>query len=160
MEHVKHTFEPVFDKDSEILILGTLPSVKSREVDFYYGNPQNRFWKVIGTLTGCNNYSTIEEKKIMLLENKIAIWDTIESCDIEGSSDSSITNVVPVDLSVILNNSNVKRIYANGGKAYELYNKYLLDKAGIRIIKLPSTSPANARFSLEKLLNEWSEIFK
>lgn len=160
MEHVKHTFEPVFDKDSEILILGTLPSVKSREVDFYYGNPQNRFWKVIGILTGCNNYNTIEEKKKMLLENKIAIWDTIESCDIEGSSDSSITNVVPVDLSVILNNSNVKRIYANGGKAYELYNKYLLDKTGIRIIKLPSTSPANARFSLEKLLNEWSEIFK
>ena len=160
MEHVKHTFEPVFDKDSEILILGTLPSVKSREVDFYYGNPQNRFWKVIGILTGYNNYNTIEEKKKMLLENKIAIWDTIESCDIEGSSDSSITNVVPVDLSVILNNSNVKRIYANGGKAYELYNKYLLDETGIRIIKLPSTSPANARFSLEKLLNEWSEIFK
>ena len=160
MEHVEHTFEPIYNNESQILILGTLPSAKSREVDFYYGHPQNRFWKVIGKLTGCDKYSTIDEKKKMLLENKIAIWDTIKSCDIEGSSDSSITNVVPVDLSIILNNSNVKKIYANGGKAYELYNKYLLSKTGIEIIKLPSTSPANARFNLERLVSEWKKIFE
>lgn len=160
MEHVEHTFEPIYNNESQILILGTLPSVKSREVDFYYGHPQNRFWKVIGKLTGCDKYNTIEEKKKMLLENKIAIWDTIKSCDIEGSSDSSITNVVPVDLSIILDNSNVKKIYANGGKAYELYNKYLLSKTGIEIIKLPSTSPANARFNLERLVSEWKRIFE
>ncbi|MGL4990523.1 MAG: DNA-deoxyinosine glycosylase [Sarcina sp.] len=158
MERITHTFKAIFDENSEVLILGTLPSVKSRETDFYYGHPQNRFWKVIARITSTENYNTIEEKKKMLLDNKIAIWDTIASCDIVGSSDSSITNVVPSDLSIILNYSNIRKIYVNGGKAYELYNKYLLKKTGIEAIKLPSTSPANARFSFENLVEKWSVI--
>lgn len=158
MKHVHHTFEPIFNEESEILILGTFPSVKSREVDFYYSHPQNRFWKLISAITGCREYSTIEEKKKMLLENKIAIWDTISSCDIVGSSDSSITNVVPVDLSKLLEGSNIKKIYTNGTKSYELYNKYLLEQTGIKAIKLPSTSPANARFTFDKLLDNWKII--
>ena len=123
--HIKHEFEPVFDKNSKILVLGTLPSVKSRENNFYYGHPQNRFWKLIAAL--CDEGivpQTIEEKKQMLLRNHIAVWDVISECDIIGSSDSSIKNVVPVDLSVILDNADIDRIYANGGKAYELYMKY------------------------------------
>lgn len=158
MERIIHTFEPIFDENSEILILGTLPSVKSRETDFYYGHPQNRFWKVIARITNTQSYNTIEEKKKMLLDNKIAVWDTIASCDIVGSSDSSITNVVPSDISMILNYSNIKKIYVNGGKAYELYNKYLLKKTGIEAIKLPSTSPANAKFNFESLVEKWSVI--
>lgn len=116
--HIKHEFEPVFDKNSKILVLGTLPSVKSRENNFYYGHPQNRFWKLIAAL--CDEDivpQTIEEKKQMLLRNHIAVWDVISECDIIGSSDSSIKNVVPVDLSVILDNADIDRIYANGGKA-------------------------------------------
>ena len=122
--HIKHEFEPVFDKNSKILVLGTIPSVKSRENNFYYGHPQNRFWKLIAAL--CDEDivpQTIEEKKQMLLRNHIAVWDVISECDIIGSSDSSIKNVVPVDLSVILENADIYRIYANGGKAYELYMK-------------------------------------
>lgn len=160
MEHVEHTFEPIFNDKSEILILGTFPSVKSREEDFYYSHPQNRFWKLIGAITGCENYSTVEEKKKMLLDNKIAIWDTISSCDIVGSSDASITNVVPVDLSKILDNSSIKKIYANGSKSYELYERYLLAQTGIKAIKLPSTSPANARFTFDKLLEKWNTILE
>ena len=154
--HIKHEFEPVFDKNSKILVLGTLPSVKSRENNFYYGHPQNRFWKLIAAL--CDEDivpQTIEEKKQMLLRNHIAVWDVISECDIIGSSDSSIKNVVPVDLSVILDNADIDRIYANGCKAYELYMKYQYGKIGREIIKLPSTSPANAAYSLERLLECW-----
>ena len=154
--HIKHEFEPVFDKNSKILVLGTLPSVKSRENNFYYGHPQNRFWKLIAAL--CDEDivpQTIEEKKQMLLRNHIAVWDVISECDIIGSSDSSIKNVVPVDLSVILDNADIDRIYANGGKAYELYMKYQYGKIGREIKKLPSTSPANAVYSLERLLECW-----
>ncbi|MEG2230273.1 MAG: DNA-deoxyinosine glycosylase [Bacilli bacterium] len=121
MEHVQHTFDPIFNEESEILILGTFPSVKSREADFYYSHPQNRFWKLISTITNCEDYSTIDKKKKMLLDNKIAIWDTIASCDILGSSDASITNVVPIDLISLLEKTNIKKIYTNGTKLYELY---------------------------------------
>ena len=158
MEHVQQMLEPIYNENSKILILGTFPSVKSRETEFYYGNPQNRFWKVIANITGCNKYDTVDEKKKMLIDNNIALWDTIESCDIEGSSDSSITNVVPADLSIILNNSLVNRIYVNGDKAFKLYNKYLLKTTGIEAVKLPSTIPANARFTLDKLIHAWQVI--
>ena len=158
MEHVQQMLEPIYNENSKILILGTFPSVKSRETEFYYGNPQNRFWKVIANITGCNKYDTVDEKKKMLIDNNIALWDTIESCDIEGSSDSSITNVVPADLSIILNNSCVNRIYVNGDKAFKLYNKYLLKTTGIEAVKLPSTIPANARFTLDKLIHAWQVI--
>lgn len=154
--HIKHEFEPVFDENSKILILGTLPSVKSRENNFYYGHPQNRFWKLIGALCQEENVpQTIESKKEMLLRNHIAVWDVISECDIIGSSDSSIKNVIPTDLSLILKDAEIERIYANGGKAYELYMKYQHDKTGREIVKLPSTSPANAAYSLDRLKECW-----
>ena len=120
-EHIVHSFEPVYDKDSEILILGTLPSVKSRENNFYYGHKQNRFWKVLATLLKEPVPETIEEKKAMLLAHRIALWDVIQSCDIKGSSDSSIKNVQPTDIGMILEKTNMTQIYANGNKAGQLY---------------------------------------
>lgn len=157
MERVNHEFEPVFDENSRILILGTFPSVKSREMNFFYGHPRNRFWSVMAALTGWKVPETIEEKKALLLANGIAIWDVIASCEIQGSSDSSIKNVVPADLSRIFETASIEKVYANGNKAYELYMKYSYDKTGREIIKLPSTSPANAAFRLERLVEEWKK---
>lgn len=150
-EHIVHSFEPVYDKDSEILILGTLPSVKSRENNFYYGHKQNRFWKVLATLLKEPVPDTIEEKKAMLLAHRIALWDVIQSCDIKGSSDSSIKNVQPTDIGMILEKTNITRIYANGNKAGQLYKRYQFPVTGIEAMVLPSTSPANAAWSLERL---------
>ena len=158
--HVSHDLEPVFDENSKVLILGTFPSVKSRENEFYYGHPQNRFWKVIAGLTESKVPQTIEEKKKLLLEHGIAIWDVIESCDIIGSSDSSIKNVVPADIERVVANSKIQNIYANGGTAKKLYEKYSQKKTGREIIGLPSTSPANAAYSLERLLECWQEVKK
>lgn len=161
MEHVQHTISPVFDKKSKILILGSFPSVKSREEHFFYGHPQNRFWKIIAHITKTEPVpQKIEEKKNMLLLNKIALFDVIKSCDIEGSSDISIKNVEPWDLSIILNQAYIKNIYANGNKAYQLYMKYCYEHTKRSIIKLPSTSPANASYSFEKLLISWSQILE
>ena len=159
-EHIVHSFEPVYDRASEILILGTLPSVKSRENNFYYGHKQNRFWKVLATLLKEPVPDTIEEKKAMLLARRIALWDVIQSCEIEGSSDASIRNVIPNDLSEILKTADIQVIYTNGGKAYELYQKYIFPVNGIKADKLPSTSPANAGYSLECLKEAWSKIYK
>lgn len=154
-----HEFAPVYDEYSRILILGTFPSVKSREQHFYYGHPQNRFWKVLASLTQWPQIpQTIEEKKQMLLENRIAIWDVIQSCDIAGSSDSSIKNVVPSDIGSILKGSRIERIYANGATAKKLYERYILPETGVPIIGLPSTSPANAAYSLERLKESWQQI--
>ena len=155
---IEHTFQPVFDNRSAILILGSLPSVKSRENQFYYGHPQNRFWKLLAGLYQSEIPETIEEKKAFLYKNHIALWDVIAKCDIIGSSDSSIKNVLPNDMSIILDNAPIKRIYANGGKAYELYMKYCYPECKREIIKLPSTSPANAAFSMERLVLSWSKI--
>ncbi len=155
---VEHTFDPVYDLNSKILILGSLPSVKSREEGFYYGHPQNRFWKVIAAIYNNQIPSTIEEKISMLIENNIAVWDVISSCDIIGSSDSSIKNVFPADLNKILSYANIKHIYANGKTAARLYKKYSEEKTGIKIIELPSTSPANAMYSLDRLIELWKVI--
>lgn len=155
-----HSFEPVFDQHSKVLILGTFPSVKSRENQFYYGHPQNRFWKVLAHVTGYELPLTVEAKKAFLLKEHIAVWDVVAHCDIIGSSDSSIKNVVPADLSVILDHAPIRKIYANGGKAYELYQKYSFRDTKREIEKLPSTSPANAAFQLERLLEYWSDIRK
>lgn len=155
-----HTFEPVFDKDSKILILGSFPSVKSRENHFYYGHPQNRFWKVMAYVLGEEVPATIEEKKALLLSNHVAVWDVIASCKIIGSSDTSIKDVVVNDFSYILQHSAIERIYVNGSKAYELYHKYAEKTTGIKAVKLPSTSPANASWNLEKLCKEWKTIVK
>lgn len=160
LTHVKHEFEPVFDETSEILILGTLPSVKSREQNFYYGHPQNRFWKVIAALCKEPVPESIMQKKELLLKHHIALWDVIAECDIVGSSDSSIRNVIPADLSVILDHAPIRTIYANGAKAYDLYRKYTYPVTKREIIKLPSTSPANAAFQMKRLLEAWEEIRK
>ena len=156
-QHITHEFEPIFDERSRILILGTLPSVKSREGQFYYRHPQNRFWKVLAKICKTEPPATIAEKKAMLLEHGIAIWDVVQSCDIIGSSDSSIKNVTPADLSVILRQAPVKTIFLNGGKAWDLYQKYCAGMTELPAVKLPSTSPANAAWSLEKLVTVWEE---
>lgn len=157
-QHVSHTFEPVFDGQSKVLILGTFPSVKSRESQFYYGHPQNRFWKVLAELCGKAVPVSVAEKKTFLLENHIAVWDVVASCDIVGSSDSSIRNVVPCDLQRVLSKAPIQQIFANGGKAYDLYKKYSYSNTKREIIKLPSTSPANAAFQMERLLESWSAV--
>lgn len=156
-QHVCHTFHPVYDKDSKILILGSLPSVKSREEGFYYGHPQNRFWKVLAAVFSCPVPETIEEKKQMLLAHRTAVWDVIESCDIIGSSDSSIKNVVPADIGKILSSTHIDRIFANGKKAESLYEKYIYPKTKVPVTVLPSTSPANAACSLEKVVEIWGK---
>ncbi len=155
---MKHPFDPVFDKNSEILILGTFPSEKSREYGFFYGHPQNRFWKIIALLTKSNIPQTIYEKKQILLKNRIAVWDTIQSCDIKGSSDVLITNIIPNDLSKILKYTDIKQIYANGPKAYQIYMKFYYQNTEKNIVKLPSTSPANASYNLQKLYDMWKVI--
>lgn len=155
MKREIHEIEPVFNKDSKILILGSFPSVKSREGNFFYHHPRNRFWKVVAGVCGCDVPVTVEEKKAMLLEHGIAVWDVISSCDIEGSSDSSIKNVVPNDLTRILEEADIERIYTNGAAANRLYRKYCYGKTNIADVKLPSTSPANAGVSMEQLLEHW-----
>lgn len=157
-EKLTHEFDPIYNKDSKILILGTFPSVKSRESNFYYGHKQNRFWKVLAAIFEENIPETVEEKKTFLLKNKVDIWDVIQSCTIRGSSDSSIKDVVPCDFTDILINADIKYIYGNGAKACELYKKYIYPKTKRQIIKLPSTSPANASWSMEKLVDVWKKI--
>lgn len=160
MQFVTHTFAPIYNEKSKVLILGTFPSVKSRENDFYYGHPQNRFWRVLAGIFKEEPPDCVQAKKAFLLRNGIAIWDVICSCEIEGSSDSSIRNVTPNDIGLILQNSPVERIYGNGDKACQLYRKFCLEKTKKEIIKLPSTSPANAAFSLERLIESWKVIKK
>lgn len=157
-EQMTHEFEPICDNNSKILILGTFPSVKSREASFYYGHPRNRFWKVISALTAFPEPLTIEEKEQMLLDSGIAVWDVIKSCDIIGSSDSSIKNVVPADIAGLLKKYEIQQIFTNGGKASQLYHKYIWKETNREPIGLPSTSPANASYTLDRLLDEWSVI--
>ena len=153
-----HPIQPVYDKDSEVLILGSFPSVKSREEGFFYGHPQNRFWKVTASVFDEEPPRTTEKKKDFLIRNHIALWDVIGSCDIEGSSDSSIRNVQVNDISKILTTADIKAIYLNGKKAYHLYQQYLEPTINREGICLPSTSPANAAWNLERLKQAWSVI--
>lgn len=183
-EHIVHPFPPLYDDNSRILILGSLPSVKSREQMFFYGHKQNRFWKVMANvlhntmedmqneyahitdenaISDSNNMSdiyvpaTIEEKKKMLHRHHIALWDAIYSCDIIGSSDSSIKNVVPTDLKPILEHSQVKKVFCNGATSAKYYKKYQEKEFGIEAETLPSTSPANAAYSVDRLVEIWSD---
>ena len=155
---VSHPIPPVFDRHSKVLILGSFPSVKSREAQFFYGHPQNRFWKVTSAVFGVTEPRTIEEKKAFLLSHGIAVWDVIASCDITGSSDSSIKNVIPNDLTKILNVANIRAIFVNGKTAEKFYNKYIRDTLGREAVCLPSTSPANAAWSAERLTEAWKVI--
>ena len=155
---IRHPFPPLYDENSKILILGSFPSVKSREQLFFYGHPQNRFWKVTSAVFGVKTPNTIQEKKDFLLSCNIALWDVIASCDIQGSSDSSIRDVTANDLSPILSNSKVERIFTNGKPADKFYKKYTFKTTGIQATCLPSTSPANAAWSVEKLTEAWKII--
>ncbi len=152
-----HNIEPVYDKNSRILILGSFPSVKSRETQFFYGHPQNRFWRVLSAIFDCECPQTVEAKKKMLLDNHVAVWDVIKSCEITGSSDSSIRNVVPNDFTEIFKTADIRAVFANGATAYNLYKKY---NGNREALKLPSTSPANAAYSLDRLIKEWTVINK
>lgn len=157
-EHLIHTIPPIYDGNSKILILGSFPSLKSREVSFYYGHPQNRFWRVLAAVLGCAVPSSNEEKTALLQSHNIALWDVIKSCDIVGSSDSSIKNVVPNDIGVILSSCSIRQIYSNGKTSEKLFNKYIKDTVGRDTVALPSTSPANASYNLERLTDSWSVI--
>ncbi len=158
LQHVEHGFGPVYDKESRILILGSFPSVKSREQAFYYGHPQNRFWKVLAALENTEVPQTVEDKKVWLHAHHIAVYDVIEACDIEGSSDSSIRNVVPADIGTILTESKVKHIFTNGKTAGKLYLRYQAKSCDLPMTELPSTSPANAAYTLDKLVTAWKTI--
>ena len=157
-----HPFKPIFDKNSKILILGSFPSVISRKFGFYYTNPQNRFWRVLAGILNAAVPESTDEKIKFLLSHHIAIYDAAISCEINGSSDSKMSKIVPVNLNPIFKEANIRQVYANGGKAYEICEKYLEDEiikaTKNEVIKLPSTSPANAKFSLEKLVCEWRAV--
>lgn len=156
--HLYHTFDPVYDNSSRILILGSFPSVKSRENGFYYGHPQNRFWKVLAALTEEPVPESTAAKRMLLLRHHIALWDVIAECTITGSSDTSIKDVQVNNFSMILKEAPVAKIFTNGAKAYALYQKYAYSQTGRESIKLPSTSPANAAWSMKRLLDAWGII--
>ena len=149
-----HNIPPLYDKNARVLILGSFPSVKSRQAAFFYAHPQNRFWPTLATLFGEETPKTVEEKRSLALRHGVALWDTIGSCEIVGSSDASITNVVPNDLRVILDAADIRAVFCNG------YNRYCRAAAGREAVKLPSTSPANARWTQEKLLRAWREALR
>ncbi|EAI4414245.1 DNA-deoxyinosine glycosylase [Campylobacter fetus] len=151
-----HPFKPVFDSRSKILILGSFPSVKSREMGFYYAHSQNRFWKVLIALFGSEHLRNVQDKIDFLLKHQVAIHDAAYSCSVKGSSDNSISSVKPANLDLIFENADIKAVFANGNTSYAICKKFY----DFEVIKLPSTSPANAKFSLEKLVDEWKIILK
>lgn len=152
---ILHSIPPVFDSRSEILILGSFPSVKSREQQFFYGHSQNRFWRVLAEVFGVRCPESVDEKKAFLLEHRIALWDVIGACEITGSADTSIRNAVPNDLSAIFETAAIRTIFVNGSTAKRYYDRYLRPRLGRDAICLPSTSPANAAWSLERLVEMW-----
>lgn len=158
---VNHTIEPLFNENSKVLLLGTIPSPKSREAMFYYSHPQNKFWKVMASILDDDVPINNEEKKNLMLKNNIALWDVLASCKIKGASDESIEEPVANDINYILHKADIKTIFTTGTKAYALYKKYCLKDTGVEAVKLPSTSPANCRFyNLEKLIIEYKIILK
>ena len=148
---ITHPLKPIFDENSAVLILGTMPSPKSRENNFYYGHPQNRFWRVLSAIFGEKLPENNKERTALLLKHRIALWDVLESCEIKGAEDSSIKNP-------ILESCNIKAIFTTGKKAFSIYEKLCEPNAKISAISLPSTSPANCRFTLERLVEEYSAI--
>ncbi len=152
-----HPFPPLYSEDSRILILGSFPSVKSREQKFFYGHPQNRFWSVIAAILSCPVPQSVAEKRTLLLSHGIALWDAVSRCEIEGSSDASIRNVVPNDLSEITNAADISQIFCNGKKSWDLYHRFIEPGTAREAICLPSTSPANASWTLDMLVAAWHE---
>ena len=157
-ERITHAFDPVFDSESRILVLGTMPSPKSRELGFYYSHPRNRFWPVLAKIFCEDVPETPEKRKEFALRHKIALWDVLKECDIEGASDSSIKNAVPNDISVILNSADIKAVFTTGATAAKLYKKFIKPETKIPAIALPSTSPANAKVKFEELCEEYEII--
>ena len=155
---ISHPIPPLYDENSKILILGSFPSVKSRETEFFYGHAQNRFWRVLAAVLEKSLPETVPQKRAMLLESKIAVWDVIAKCEIEGSADSTIKNVVPNDISLILNSADIKQIFVNGKTAEKYYNKYIRDVIKRDCVCLPSTSPANAAWNIHRLVEKWSML--
>ena len=154
-----HPIPPVWDKDSRVLILGSFPSVRSRETGFFYGHPQNRFWRLLAALWEEALPVSTEEKTAFLLRHRLALWDVIASCEITGSADSSVRNAVPTDITPILRGADIRCIVLNGGTAASLFQKHHASaSAGIPHIALPSTSPANAAWSMDRLTEEWKII--
>lgn len=159
MNKVSHTFNPVYDENSQVLILGTIPSPKSREHGFYYGHPQNRFWRIISDVLGEPLPNTIDEKKSLLLTHHIALWDVLASCDIAGAKDSSIKNAVANDFGEILSGTCIAAIFTTGMKATKLYQQLCYPKTNVPSTYLPSSSPANCgNFTYEELVSEYSKI--
>ena len=154
---ITHPFPALYDRESRILVLGSFPSVKSREQRFFYGHPQNRFWRVMAAVLDCETPQSIDEKKEMLLEHHVALWDSIASCSIEGSSDASIENVVPNDLTPIFSAAEIRGVFCNGKKSWEMYHRYIESTSGRSAVCLPSTSPANAAWSTERLTQAWRQ---
>ena len=158
MERVTHPFPPVVDADCHTLILGSFPSVKSRENAFYYGHPQNRFWRVLAAVFGEDVPADVPAKRALLLRHGLALWDVIAQCEITGSSDASVKNAVPVDIAQVLDAAPIQRVICNGALAAKLYQQHLLAITGIEAIAAPSTSPANAAWSLERLTATWGAL--
>ena len=157
--HVTHEFPPLWDENCTRLILGSIPSPKSRAQAFYYGHTQNRFWKVMAAVLNVPVPDTIEEKKLLMLSNHIALWDSLEECDIKGAGDSSIKNPIPTDIPLLIAKTRIEKIYATGSAAYDYYMKLNYPKTGIAAVKLPSTSPANCAVSFECLYEAYKIIF-
>jgi TDG/mug DNA glycosylase family protein len=156
--HVTHEFPPLYDRDSEILILGSVPSPKSREQGFYYGHPRNRFWQVMAAVLGEPVPGSIPEKKALMLRHHVALYDSIEECDIRGASDTSIRNVIPADIPAILQKTRIREIFCTGTVSFQYYEKYCYPQVGIHARRLPSTSPANCAVSLEQLTEAYRII--
>lgn len=159
-EYITHNFRPIYDKSSRVLLLGTMPSPKSREIGFYYGHPRNRFWKVVSDVCGEEMPQTKEERIGFCLRNKLAVWDVLEGCEIRGADDSSIRSPKANDMSLILNHADIRAVFATGTKAYQLYQRYCYPKTGMAAVCLPSTSPANCRVSYEELYKAYSQIIE
>lgn len=158
LQRVSHTIEPVYSADSRVLILGTMPSIKSREVGFYYAHPQNRFFKVLAAVLNEEMPQTTEQKKAMLLKNGIALWDVLESCDISGSSDSSISNPKPNNILSLVKKTRITSVFTTGTTAYRLYTRFCEGETGIKAVCLPSPSPANAKMNFDTLLDRYRVI--
>ncbi len=158
MQQLVHPIPPLYDSRADTLILGSFPSVKSRQAAFFYHHPQNRFWRVLAALYDAPLPQTIPEKKALILENRLALWDAIGQCEIEGSQDGSIRAVVPNDLTALMQETCIQRIFCNGAAAYTYYVRDLQEKTGIAAVRLPSTSPANAAWTLPRLIEAWSVL--
>lgn len=157
-ERVEHTLDPIYDEHSRVLVLGTMPSPKSREIGFYYGHPQNRFWRVLAALFDEPVPATNAERTALLLRHRIALWDVLASCDIAGASDASIANAVPNDLTRITEAAPIQQVFCTGATAARLYKKLCESATGLPATKLPSTSPANAAWSLDRLIEAYRPL--